>query len=431
MRRLLAGIITATLLGAPSVARPGRYVGSLEVGDALYWSGPRIVETSVSAADCNPSLCPEFRFDVPGRGRLRVALDLVLDGVHDPEDGTKEFTLQLFDPKGRLAGEAGAGPYTYEVFVPSAQGTWTARVVPRNVQNWKVRMRAKLEVPRPEPKAGGEAVGPNLRAVPPFEFTFVAPATTYGPGISVGDVAPLSCSPLDAPADTVKRCLRFSAGPENAGEGVMAIGSRAGAGNATSKPAYQLLFDAAGKSIVRERRAGDFEFHGSHGHWHFAGYLTYELFAVEGASDDEKFPPPQEVELVPSSVGRKVGTCPVDERMADWRRVFQAKQYSYVGNCLSPDAPSMGLSPGWGDFYEWQRFEQYVEFPRPPLGDPDGYFVVRVTVDSEKNVLETREDDNSSYAYLRVEGDEVEIVERGYGTDPWDPQRRIESGPRR
>ncbi|HVL64530.1 MAG TPA: hypothetical protein VM573_05090 [Actinomycetota bacterium] len=431
MKRFPLLAVLLALVGLPAGADAGtRLVGSLDVGASVFWTGPRIVDRSVSRNACDPSRCPEYRIELRDRGRLRVALDLVLDGVHDPENGTKDFALQVIRPDGKVAGESASGPYTYEVVVEDAvPGTWRARVVPLSVQDWKIRLRAKLE-PKSERSKRSGALLPNLRAVPPFEFTFTAPLTTYGPGITAAGVTPLSCSPLDSVVDTPKRCLRFSAGPENAGRGVFAISARAGEGTPAQKPAYQLLLDSGGTRVVRELEAGQFEFHGSHTHWHFAGYLTYELLHVEGASDDEPFPHPRRVVLVPSSVGRKVGTCPVDERMADWRRFFQATQYAYVGDCFSTSRPSMGLSPGWGDFYEWQRFEQYVEFPRPVLGDPDGYYVLRVTVDSEGRIRETNERDNASYAYLRVEGDDVRIVERGYGGDPWDPRRVVEAGAR-
>ena len=33
-----------------------------------------------------------------------------------------------------------------------------------------------------------------------------------------------------------------------------------------------------------------------------------------------------------------------------------------TGNCQNPDDGVLGLSPGWGDVYRWQRPGQYVEF---------------------------------------------------------------------
>lgn len=49
--------------------------------------------------------------------------------------------------------------------------------------------------------------------------------------------------------------------------------------------------------------------------------------------------------------------------------------------------------------------------------------MVRATVDVLDNVLESDESDNSSYAFVRVTGTDVEILERGYGASPFDPAR--------
>lgn len=35
------------------------------------------------------------------------------------------------------------------------------------------------------------------------------------------------------------------------------------------------------------------------------------------------------------------------------------------------------------------------------------------------------EDDNFSYTYIRITGSAIEILERGYGADPWDPNKTV------
>jgi hypothetical protein len=60
-----------------------------------------------------------------------------------------------------------------------------------------------------------------------------------------------------------------------------------------------------------------------------------------------------------------------------------------------------------------------------------GFYVVRVTMDPEDLLLETRENDNAGYAYIRVidgalpNSDRVVICERGFGKSPWDPKRKV------
>lgn len=125
-------------------------------------------------------------------------------------------------------------------------------------------------------------------------------------------------------------------------------------------------------------------------------------------------------------VGRKSGFCPLDQGYAEWTSFAQSLQDAVIehqdGDCLAATGiGAMGLSAGWGDFYRWQRPGQYVDF----TGVGDGTYVVRTTVDIRDNVLESDETDNSSYALIEVTGDEVEVLERGYGDSPFDPDRRI------
>ena len=84
----------------------------------------------------------------------------------------------------------------------------------------------------------------------------------------------------------------------------------------------------------------------------------------------------------------------------------------------------LGLTPGWGDVYRWQRPGQYVEF----AGQGDGTYVVRSTVDKANHILEADEMDNTSYALIRVVGRTIRILERGRGASPWDPKKVVYLG---
>ena len=81
----------------------------------------------------------------------------------------------------------------------------------------------------------------------------------------------------------------------------------------------------------------------------------------------------------------------------------------------------MILNKGWTDIYSWSLSGNYVEFGT----NGDGDYVVRLTADAADKIEETNERDNTSYTWVRVEGNEVTILERGWGTDPWDPQKEI------
>ena len=43
-----------------------------------------------------------------------------------------------------------------------------------------------------------------------------------------------------------------------------------------------------------------------------------------------------------------------------------------------------------------------------------------MTADPGKNVLETYEEDNLGYSYIKVAGNSIKVLESGRGLDPWD-----------
>jgi hypothetical protein len=147
--------------------------------------------------------------------------------------------------------------------------------------------------------------------------------------------------------------------------------------------------------------------------------LTYELFRVIGET------------LVPAGKGTKSGFCPADQLMGQWRSFTQEKSGFYgegdtpTGSCYgAADDGLLALTRGWGDVYRWQRPGQYVDFS----GNGDGHYVVRTTVDKSNTTLETDETDNSAYAYAKISGRRVELIERGWGTGPFDPAKTVFTG---
>jgi hypothetical protein len=126
----------------------------------------------------------------------------------------------------------------------------------------------------------------------------------------------------------------------------------------------------------------------------------------------------------------KSGFCPADQLFGDWHHFDQEPQGYFgtgdtpTGSCFSPNDGFIGLTRGWGDVYRWQRPGQYVEFGT----NTDGYYVVRSTVDKGNNILESDDTDNVSYAYVRISGESVRMIERGQGSSPWDPSKVVFSG---
>lgn len=337
---------------------------------------------------------------------------------------------------------------------PSA-GKWTIKVTANDVDGWSYRMRTRLEKPPPPPpdSLADRYLSPNLRAIPPFELSLNCTSVQgSGAGARTGVCGPdadaadhpnpfTGCTALElAHNPDVRRCLRFSGGeevagarhPSDGGGGNLHIEGR----NPVADPltgditATAVQLRRAPDGSIDEHEAGKVEFHSEHGHWHYAGFLQYQLFQVTGDTSAES-PPAKKLISDTDLFGAKRGWGPVNERMADWSRFNQG--ISAAGfmpppspNCPSPCQPRLFQTVGWGDFYEWPVEDQFV-----PIGtesDPlaVGHYLLREVIDMENRLIESDETDNTSYAYFKVtDPRSLKIIERGYGSDPWDPQKVV------
>ncbi|HEY1077769.1 MAG TPA: PPC domain-containing protein [Fontimonas sp.] len=429
-----------------AVQETARADGILEPGEAWFWNGTTLDGSVRSASFCDQRVaCPTYQVAVAsGAARLRI-------GIDTPER-TDTFVIELFDPDGNLAAsDSNANQFNSEVLIPQpAGGVWTVRVRPESVTHASYRLRAKLETVLPEDlMAAGErrALLPNLRTVPPLEFTFVAPANplnglyppdTINPPLQVGDIAPLSCTademaPPALGGGGARRCLRFTSGPINLGPGIydmrFSLLEDAIAGTAYLNPQEALSRTVVGPKLQAVHYsdgseelipAGTYSFHPIHFHFHDDYVLSFELYAVTDADHGG---------MVQAGLGTKSGFCPADQLFGNWAVFNQGYETpggdTPLDNCSSPINGVLGLSVGWGDVYRWQRPGMYVEF----ADQPNGRYVVRSLVDAQDRVIETNNGDNVSYAYIDVQGDTIEILERGWGKDPWDPDKVVFKGP--
>jgi hypothetical protein len=425
-------------LSLPAVA----HAETLAAGQSDFWDGPTIASGNVQ----DPSLCGTaagpcetytLKLTQPG-ARLRVALDTPMR--------TNTFHVDVLDPGGAVAGSAAnSNQFDAEAFIKDPKpGTWTVRVMPQGVSDASFRMRAKLEKTLPALPTGHVALLPDLKAVPPYEFTFIAPANpanglyppdTVNPPLDVAGEHPLSCTvdemaPADSPiyGGAATKCLRFTSGPINIGRGPFEMHFSFVADNLSGAmpspiakgPMYQAVHYGDGTTSLR--RSGTYSFHFTHAHFHDDHILDYQLFKVDPAHPKR---------LIKAGVGTKSGFCPANQLMGEWRSFTQAAPDGVIGsgdagagNCQSFTDGVLGLSPGWGDVYRWQRPGQYVEFGT----NGDGLYVVRSTVDIENQVLESNDANNSAYALIKVVGDHVVELERGQGTSPFDPHKVVFTG---
>lgn len=442
---------SCSALGAALPAEP-ELEGSLRTGGTLFWDGECVERVNVNlacelhrqpAAPLGQPGCWIYRFEVlePG-GRLRVAIDSATRGDF--------YVLSVRGPGGESDADGNAPlhplpgtaqQYNRELsFENAATGMWEVRVTANDVEDWAFRLRAALQgPPPPEP----DVLAPNLVQFLPYEFGFVAPANPNA-GSAIDRQNPpgppgTSCHPDEQGAS---HCLRFSAGVANVGDGPLRI---AFDGDDRAFQHVYLSDDTPGNYADNEREgrfqeieAGTAEFHAAHGHRHFADMLQYELFEVSEVSG----PPPvaQGRRLTPLDEGSKHGVCLGAQGMGDWQRFDQDRAHTMFWQVeRSADCDGgLALGKGWGDYYRWQRPDQYVPYDR--VMDPDGTmragdYVLRVTVDANDRLVETKESDNASYAYIQVidgpppGGDRVVICERGLGKSPWDPAKRVSPEP--
>ena len=425
----MAGCVLLLFGGVAAAARAASSsVIDLPVGQAQFWNGAYVQSAYTDltgAAACQVEKCYEYPLSVAKGGwRLRVAIDT--------PDRSNEYELDLIDPTGTQQASIdnpGQSQFDMEVYaMHPVAGTWTVRVVPQYAQDSTFRLRAKLEAGAPSYPHRAMLL-PDLQVTPPYEFTFVAPANpanayapdAANPPLSVAGVAPLSCTadetagvgPTLTPASShPTRCLRFTTGPRDAGPGPFEITynpEAAGFGISQPGQAYQRVYYSDGTSFLRP--AGQFQFHAVHGHYHYLDFLEFQLYKV-GPGDS----------LTPAGGGTKTGLCPADELFADWHTFNQENTISYTPNCgYSPGDATMGLNVGWGDVYRWQRPGQYVDF----TGDTDGYYLLQVVVNAGHQVLTVPHDQNVGYAYIHIVGEHVDVIERGQGTSPWDPSKKV------
>ncbi|MEA3019072.1 MAG: hypothetical protein QOI47_596 [Actinomycetota bacterium] len=427
MRKLLVLVALMGLVAAvPALAASPSI--SLGLNGSKFWDGGFVVG--------GPTDTTTFSYPLSlaaGGARLRVAID-----TPSRED---TFQVDLLDPKGAVQGTASnSNQFNAEAFAAKpVGGAWTVKVTPNGATRARFRLRAKLEAAVPTPPPGKVALLPDLKTVPPFELTFIAPANpanglyppdTVNPPLDVAGQHPASCTvDEDAPASVgggaAQRCLRLTSGPINVGAGPFdmrftmvndAVNQKLDATHLRG-PIHQVIHYGDGSTTVRD--AGTYIFHTTHAHFHDENILTYELFKV-----------PSPGTLVAAGAGVKSGFCPADQLFGEWGSFSQDPQGYFgtgdtpTGNCFSPTDGFIGLTRGWGDVYRWQRPGQYVEF-----GDnTDGLYVVRATVDKGNHILESNETNNSSYALISITGETIRPIERGQGLSPWDPKKVVFSG---
>jgi hypothetical protein len=375
-------VTTAPAAGAPSTS----FV--LAPDEPVFWSGPG------EAAACG-SACWAYDLHVTEPAfRLRVGIDRPYLG--------NVWTAELVTPSGYSVGTFTPGTELYSAEIVETDpevGTYTVYVYAGAVSDRRFRMRAVLETDEGLPD-GDVLVPPNLRALPPWDFSFTLPLTNGSTaGGSTGVATPggrASCHAEEVALYGAVRCLRMAFGVSNTGLGPLELQTGPGPAFA-DRPLIQHVRTAGGGTTTRS--AGNAYYHHSHQHYHHDRAVGLELLRVTN---------PATGALVAAAQPHRKGFAHRDELLREWDRFYP--RWTKRG---------FGLLPGWGDYYEWDRPGNYIDFGL----NGDGLYVVRITADPDGFILETDPSDNVAYSLIRVAGDAVTHLESGHGTDPWDPCR--------
>ena len=389
------------------------------VGDGIIYSWPTQFGNNATLQACTTAPCFTYTLKVgsAGAARLRVAIDVPARNDN--------FYFEVRTPTAAVSSALNGNNFNKEIWINNpAVGTYSILVRPYSAANAPFLLRAKLEAQLPSPHVEPDgSVLPDLRPSAPYDFGFAAPANGTGSGgddqnppLEVGGLHPFSCSiRSETMEEGVTRCLRFSFGLVNAGRGNFDI---RWTGDSATQPRgenIQCVQQAVGTPLARP--SGISEWHEAHGHWHYLDLIYLELFSVTD---------PDTGAMLLRGAGKKLGYQPADQALAHWWEFDAGQQSSSgtFGNCAPETSNRLGMAPGWGDVYRYQRAGNFVPFE----GNADGLYVLRLTIDhpsGTSDILESDEGNNASYAYLRVTGDEVQILEQGRGQSPWDPEKEV------
>ena len=453
-RTAVALVISALLVSAHFAAKAVEpqnvdHVGVLAVDEGLWWDGGPTKDRIHLWEACEVDQpCWHYDFDVAAGGtRLRVAIDYL--------DRESRYVMRLrkpdgeslplqWDPRGDSADLATSndrtGPTTLELVIKNpASGTYRLSVDGIEIAEDTFRARAVLDgVHTPDPKSIGAERLPNVRPIPPLNPTFDASLAGRAPERppSHGQLGiENSCNEDERQISGARVCLRFAAGGMNLGDGPLditfsAVDANLATNSEQAAPATQVIHLVGGGT--RTRDAGTVYLHAPHGHVHYEGALVYELYRVVDGHNGV---------LTRVGAGHKTGYCMTDYFLSEWFSLDVETQWGgTASNCGTiqnlvagsalygpPEewAGTIGWSKGWGDLYPNWKEGQYVEFAD---ADPSGQYVIRSLFDPYDRILETNEDDNSSYLLIDVQGSSVTAVERGFGDSPWDPNKEIVTG---
>jgi len=261
-------------------------------------------------------------------------------------------------------------------------------------------LRTRLGSVRLRPGAGSIG-GTILRSVAlTLAFVVAAPlaahaATAQYPNFKTLTPRDLRFDTTDVSQDgsgVIHNVLRFTNTVWNDGPGKLVLRGTIDPVTRTG-PASQRVYDDAG-GYADYQIASNFTWHGVHSHYHFDDWGDYQLWAK---ADYDQWLASGRSQGQAKKVGTKTTSCVLDDEFiatlsqTPWPAVYPSS------GCY-PDSQNViheGLSVGWGDTYNYYRFEQWID-----LGAggtlADGQYVMRSVTDPLNKIHESPNKADSS-----------------------------------
>lgn len=183
-----------------------------------------------------------------------------------------------------------------------------------------------------------------------------------------------------------QRSLRLANTIWNSGRGPLELTGEFNAANNTTR-VQQHVYTTDGKE--RQILVGEFVWHPTHDHWHFAEFTLYQLWTLEADHSLGR--------VVASS--DKLSYCVVDTDVVDPSR----PGFSHRRRYASCNQRYQGLSVGWGDTYKSYLDGQSLDL----TGLPDGFYALTSEVNPNGLILEEDYTNNSTRTYLALQGDRL------------------------
>jgi hypothetical protein len=235
-------------------------------------------------------------------------------------------------------------------------------------------------------------------------------------GIFFDTVSPLypSCYQSEVDEEGSRLCLRFDQIFANIGEGPMELRFSVPAG-ATPPLAnvYQRIYWSDSPEHHEDILAGQVEFHGVHGHYHFTSFGLSRLWSTDGSGLRRGAKPVRQRKTgrtIPVSLAasaRKVSFCLADTEIDFWGKKGDGPRTYIAPDCLFPassdgflDTYVQGITRGWGDIYDYYLPDQYIEVS----GLADGDYIMETLGDPEGRLRENSESNNCTSVRIRLQG---------------------------